>query len=93
MGKVPRGNEFSGVFVGITEVGRLVGRTAKTLRRWEKERLVVPMRDAQGRRRYSEDDIARCKELARHARAAQYSSRKLGDIIPHQLSLLEAIDD
>lgn len=54
---------------------------------------MVPMRDAQGRRRYSEDDIARCKELARHARAAQYSSRKLGDIIPHQLSLLEAIDD
>jgi DNA-binding transcriptional MerR regulator len=77
------------VFVGITEASRLVGRSIKTLRRWEREKLVVPFRDAEGRRLYTEDDIAHCRQVALHSRAAMHKGRKLRSMIPEQLSLFD----
>jgi DNA-binding transcriptional MerR regulator len=79
------------VYVGITEASRQVGRSIKTLRRWERERLVVPLKDAEGKRMYSEDDIAQCKHIALHSRTAMHKSRKLVSLIPEQLSLFQDV--
>lgn len=88
----PRGHggESEGMYVGITEASRLTGRTIKTLRRWEREGLLVPDRDVNGRRRYSEQHLARCKEIVAHSRVAMHRSKKLQSVIPLQLSLFGA---
>jgi len=72
----------------------MIGRSPDTLRRWEKDGLLLPQRDSRGRRLYAQKDIERCFELARLSRHAQYRSRKLRSVIeelPEQLTLLTLI--
>lgn len=76
--------------VGIGAMSQLIGRSPDTLRRWEKDGLLKPSRDRNGRRVYSPDDVERCRSLARLSHRAQYNSRKLATLagdIPVQLSL------
>ena len=77
--------------MGIGAVSELIGRSPDTLRRWEKDGLLLPQRDGRGRRRYTQQDIERCFELARLSRDAQYRSQKLRSVVderPEQLTLL-----
>lgn len=76
--------------MGIGQVSELIGRSPDTLRRWERVGLVVPHRDRRGRRVYSNEQVAQCRELARLGPVAQRKSVKLTDYIdgqPKQLSL------
>ncbi|MDQ6669765.1 MAG: MerR family transcriptional regulator [Chloroflexota bacterium] len=47
----------------ISEVARLIGVSAATLRAWEREALVDPARSATGYRRYRSDDLRRLREV------------------------------
>jgi DNA-binding transcriptional MerR regulator len=81
--------------VGIGAVSQLIGRSPDTLRRWEKDGLVLPGRDRYGRRRYSAEDVERCRELARLSPQAQRCSTKLIAVLsgqPRQLTLFEGIE-
>ena len=75
--------------MGIGAVSELVGRSPDALRRWEKAGLVTPLRDRHGRRSYTPDQVARCRELARLAPHAQRRSTKLAEVArePVQLAL------
>lgn len=75
------------VAVTISEASAVVGRSPDTLRRWEERGLIRPGRDRRGHRVFSDSDVARCVELARHSLAAQYLNKKLIDVVPQQLSL------
>jgi hypothetical protein len=77
--------------MGVRQVGDAIGRSPDTLRRWEREGLVVPQRDGRGHRIYSADDLERCRNLANLAPRAQRRSMKLATYIgkePIQLSFL-----
>jgi DNA-binding transcriptional MerR regulator len=78
--------------VGIGDVSELIGRSPDTLRRWEKDGLLKPSRDRIGRRVYSEEDVERCRVLARLSLHAQNHSKKLALLFAEatvQLSLFE----
>jgi DNA-binding transcriptional MerR regulator len=48
---------------------REIGRSVETVRRLEQRGILSPRRDVTGRRLYSEDDLAKCREyLAQTAR-------------------------
>ncbi|MDO4626528.1 MAG: MerR family transcriptional regulator [Pasteurellaceae bacterium] len=49
----------------IQEFSQLIGLTSDTLRYYEKEGLVKPVRDASGHRDYSEQDIEWVKMILR----------------------------
>lgn len=54
----------NGIGFGISEAARMVGVSAATLRAWEREGLIHPMRSASGYRRFSIADV----ELLRRVR-------------------------
>ena len=43
----------------ITAAGRIVDRSPATLRLWERQGRIAPMRDSSGRRLYRADDVRR----------------------------------
>ena len=76
----------------IGELAKRVGRHVDTLKRWEEAGLLVPERDARGRRIYGAEHLELCLALAKLSIAAQKSCCKLSDLIeqiPVQLTLLE----
>ncbi|MGO4439888.1 MerR family transcriptional regulator [Rhizobium sp. RAF56] len=48
----------------VAEAARLAGVSASTLRLWESQGLVVPLRSETGHRQYSTDDVARLKRIS-----------------------------
>ncbi|WP_211261297.1 MerR family transcriptional regulator [Pseudonocardia acaciae] len=49
----------------IAELAQRTGLTTQTLRSYERSGLLAPDRSSNGRRRYSEDDLARIRLLSR----------------------------
>lgn len=49
--------------VGISEAARLVGVSAATLRAWEREGLIHPVRSAAGYRRFSIEDVEQLRRV------------------------------
>jgi DNA-binding transcriptional MerR regulator/quercetin dioxygenase-like cupin family protein len=48
----------------VAEAARLAGVSPSTLRLWESQGLVVPLRSETGHRQYSADDVARLKRIS-----------------------------
>jgi DNA-binding transcriptional MerR regulator len=72
----------------IGDVAALTGLTADALRAWERVGLLTPRRSAGGVRRYTEDDIARVRLIARTLQSGGFSRRAIvallesGDLRP-----------
>lgn len=76
----------------ISEVARIIGRSVDTIKRWESEGLIQPLRDERGQRYFGDSDLAACRRLADLAILAQHDSVKMSALvnqIPEQLSLLQ----
>lgn len=70
--------KHAGVLIG--ELSKRISRSADTIKRWEDLGLIVPSRDARGRRVYSDADVPRCMELAALGLLAMVQSRKLSEL-------------
>ncbi|HEV8193396.1 MAG TPA: GAF domain-containing protein [Ktedonobacterales bacterium] len=72
----------------IGDVAALTGLTVDALRAWERVGLLTPRRSAGGVRRYTEDDIARVRLIARTLQSGGFSRRAIvallesGDLRP-----------
>jgi len=76
----------------VNEVAKRVGRHTDTIKRWADEGLLECERDERNRRIFREEDVERCRELARLSVRAQMENRKLADLaeqLPKQLGLME----
>ncbi|MGI9048870.1 MAG: MerR family transcriptional regulator [Rubrobacteraceae bacterium] len=59
----------SGVGFSIGEVSQAIGLAPQTLRLWERERLVLPLRTERGYRIYTEPDVERLREIKKLRKA------------------------
>lgn len=75
----------------INEVEKLLGISKANIRFYEKEGLLTPGRSQNGYRDYSEDDIARLKEIV-ILRKLGIPVQQIADILDGALPLQEAID-
>ncbi|MBP7000450.1 cupin domain-containing protein [Amaricoccus sp.] len=60
---VEDGARGAGVY-RVSDVARMIGVSASTLRLWEMQGLLAPRRTASGQRRYAEDDLERARRVA-----------------------------
>jgi putative resolvase len=80
--------------ITIKEASELLGVSPKTLRRWEKQGKITPIRTAGGHRRFRMTDILGCQQETDHpltvgyARVSHLEQRKQLD---HQIEVLEAV--
>jgi MerR family transcriptional regulator/heat shock protein HspR len=65
----------------IGDVVALTGLTADALRAWERVGLLTPRRSAGGVRRYTEDDIARVRLIARTLHSGEFSRRAIAALL------------
>ncbi len=65
----------------IAEAARLVGTSASTLRRWERQGLLRPVRGLGGQRLYAVEDVAQAREVAR-LRAGQLNAPAIRRMLP-----------
>jgi DNA-binding transcriptional MerR regulator/quercetin dioxygenase-like cupin family protein len=61
-GATENSNEAGGY--RVSDVARMIGVSASTLRLWEMQGLLQPRRTASGQRRYGEDDLDRARRVA-----------------------------
>ncbi len=82
---VPRGfGRPGGDLLRITEAARLVGTSPSSLRQWERQGLLRPVRGRGGQRLYGPDDVRQAREVAR-LRAARISAPAILRLLPAQL--------
>jgi len=75
----------------LSEFCVLVGRSPDTVKRWEAQGLIRPVRDPNGHRVYGDAEVAISRELRTLSLVAQKSSRSLASLLttlPEQLPLL-----
>ena len=79
--------------MNVTQAGRVLGVSPRTLRHYEAEGLLAPVRAENGYRTYSPREIERA-EWVRDFIAAGFSARELRDILdyPSNARSLEAMD-
>lgn len=79
--------------MNVTQAGRVLGVSPRTLRHYEAEGLLAPARSENGYRRYSPREIERA-EWVRDFIAAGFSARELRDILdyPSDARSREAMD-
>ncbi|HEU4783123.1 MAG TPA: MerR family transcriptional regulator, partial [Ktedonobacterales bacterium] len=65
----------------IGDVAALTGLTADALRAWERVGLLTPRRSSGGVRRYTEDDIARVRLIARTLQSSGFSRRVIAALL------------
>jgi DNA-binding transcriptional MerR regulator len=65
----------------IGDVAALTGLTADALRAWERVGLLTPRRSSGGVRRYTEDDIARVRLIARTLQSSGFSRRTIAALL------------
>jgi PAS domain S-box-containing protein len=65
----------------IGDVAALTGLTVDALRAWERVGLLTPRRSAGGVRRYTEDDIARVRLIARTLQSSRFSRRTVAALL------------
>jgi DNA-binding transcriptional MerR regulator len=68
-------------FYHIGDVATLTGLSADALRAWERVGLLTPHRSAAGVRRYTEDDLARIRLIARTLQQRGYSRRAIAKLL------------
>ena len=68
-------------FYHIGDVATLTGLSADALRAWERVGLLTPHRSAAGVRRYTEDDLARIRLIARTLQQGGYSRRAVAKLL------------
>jgi DNA-binding transcriptional MerR regulator len=73
--------EHSAHFYHIGDVGTLTGLSPDALRAWERVGLLSPHRSAAGVRRYTEDDLARFRLIARTLQQGGYSRRAVAKLL------------
>ena len=74
---------------GISDLGRLLGKSPVTLRGWEDRGFVDLPRDPSGDRRLHCGDVRRVAEVAR---AAGRISQRRADLVAASMTLLEQIE-
>jgi len=65
----------------IGDVAALTGLTVDALRAWERVGLLTPRRSSGGVRRYTEDDIARVRLIARTLQSSGFSRRTIAALL------------
>jgi DNA-binding transcriptional MerR regulator len=68
-------------FYHIGDVATLTGLSADALRAWERVGLLTPHRSTAGVRRYTEDDLARIRLIARTLQKGGYSRRAVAKLL------------
>ena len=77
----------------IAELAKRVGRSTDTIKSWEEQGLLKPLRDEHDRRVFSEDDVKKGLMLARLGIAARRSSQKLAVLVASEPTQLGLISD
>lgn len=67
--------------LGVTEAARLVGVSPSTLRLWERQGLVEPIRSPGGARRYDRPTIERLRRIARLRREAGWNAAAIRQLL------------
>ena len=70
-----------GDLLRITEAARLVGTSPSSLRQWERQGLLGPIRGRGGQRLYGADDVRQAREVAR-LRAARINAPAIRHLLP-----------
>ena len=80
----PRGfGRPGGDLLRITEAAHLVGTSPSSLRQWERQGLLRPIRGRGGQRLYGTDDVHQAREVAR-LRAARINAPAIRHLLPAQ---------
>lgn len=72
-----------GDLLRITEAARLVGTSPSSLRQWERQGLLGPIRGRGGQRLYGPDDVREAREVAR-LRAARINAAAIRRLLPER---------